>query len=155
MITMRITALEPINSLRTVKDDLDRVFRGAFLRPFWDIEENNTPPVSRLHPPVDIYEDKNQIAIRSEVPGINPEEIEVKVEDGVLTIKGERKFEEEKKDRYFHTIERSYGNFYRRFDLPSTVDKDKISAEYKHGLLNITLPKKEESQPKKIDIKLN
>ena len=88
----------------------------------------------------------------AEVPGIDEKDIEIKVEDNTLTLKGERKFEKETKEENYHRIERSYGSFYRAFTLPNSIDPDKIQAEHENGVLKITMPKRQELKPRKVKI---
>jgi HSP20 family protein len=102
-------------------------------------------------PPVDVAEENEKIIVRVEVPGMNEQDLKVSFEDGVLTISGERQFER-KEDRNYHRIERTYGTFSRTFSLPRTVDQDSIAASYRDGILEITIPKREEAKPKQIQI---
>jgi len=102
-------------------------------------------------PPVDVAEDQNHILVKVEVPGMEEKDLRVNFEDGLLTVSGERQFER-KDDRNYHRIERSYGSFVRTFSLPRTVDATAITADYKNGVLEIAIPKKEEAKPKQIQI---
>lgn len=102
-------------------------------------------------PAVDVAEDKDHILVKVEVPGMEEKDLRVNFEDGLLTISGERQFER-KDDRNYHRIERSYGSFVRTFSLPRTVDANAITAEYKNGVLEIAIPKKEEAKPRQIQI---
>ncbi len=106
-------------------------------------------------PAVDIHETEQAIVLKADLPGLNPNEVDIRVEDNTLYLKGERKMENETKEENYHRIERSYGSFSRTFILPRTVSADKISADYKNGVLNITMLKKEESKPKQIHINVN
>jgi len=101
---------------------------------------------------VDIYETDANIVLKAELPGINPNDVEVRVEDGTLYLKGQRKFEKEVKEENYHRVERSYGSFVRSFPLPNSVNADDAKAEYKDGVLALTLPKREEAKPKTIKI---
>lgn len=103
-------------------------------------------------PPVDIAEDKDRIVLTAELPGFTEDQIEIQMEGGVLTLRGERKFEEEKEGRNYHRVERSYGQFVRSFTLPNNVDRDRIQATFHNGLLEIALPKREEAKPRQIRI---
>ena len=109
---------------------------------------------SSFVPAVDIYEDAQKVMLKLEVPGIDQKDLDVRVENHTLTVKGERKFEAEEKEENFHRIERRYGSFYRAFTLPSTVDTENISASYNAGVLKLELKKKAEAQPKQIEIKV-
>ncbi|HWT83226.1 MAG TPA: Hsp20/alpha crystallin family protein, partial [Candidatus Methylomirabilis sp.] len=95
------------------------------------------------------------VVLKAELPGIEPKDVEVRVEDNTLYLKGERKHEKEVKEKSYHRVERSYGAFTRSFALPGSVSADKAAAEYKDGVLTLTLPKKEEAKPKTIQIKVN
>jgi len=101
---------------------------------------------------VDVYETDQNVMLKAELPGVDPKNVEIRVEDGTLYLKGERKFEKEVKEENYHRVERSYGSFTRSFALPSSVEAEKATAEYKDGVLTLTLPKKEEAKPKTIKI---
>jgi HSP20 family protein len=105
-------------------------------------------------PLVDIHETKDNILLQIEVPGVKQEDIHVSIEDGTLTLKGERKRETEVKEDQYHRVERSYGHFERRILLPSEVDSDRVKASYRDGVLEIQLPKKEEAKPKQIRVEV-
>jgi len=105
-------------------------------------------------PPVDVYEDAEKVVLKLEVPGIDQKDLDVRVEDHTLTVKGERKFEKEEKEENFHRIERRYGSFYRAFTLPLTVDTESVAASYNAGVLKLELKKKPEAQPKQIEVKV-
>ncbi len=104
------------------------------------------------NPSVDIFENDNDIVVKAELPGLNAKDIEVKLENNVLVLKGERRFEKEAKEENYHRIEREYGSFSRVFSLPTAVNSEKVFAEYKDGILKVILPKKEETKPKPIKI---
>lgn len=103
-------------------------------------------------PAVDIKEETDKFVIHADIPGVKPEEINVSMEDGVLTIKGEKKTEAKTDEEGYKRVERTYGSFYRRFSLPDTTNSDAISAQSKHGVLEIIIPKREAVQPKKIEV---
>ena len=103
-------------------------------------------------PPVDIYEDQHKIVLKLEVPGMKESDLDIQLENNLLTVKGERKFENEEKEENFHRIERRYGTFYRSFTLPTTVDSEHINASYTAGILKLELNKKPEAQPKQIKV---
>ena len=126
--------------LRLFQDSLSRLFSEPASRPW-------TPPVDR-------YETENELVLKADVPDIDPKDVGIQLENGTLTLKGERKFEEQKNGRGFHRIERSYGKFVRAFSLPETVDGDKVKADYKNGVLTITLPKKEVAKPRTINVEV-
>ncbi|GIU74482.1 MAG: heat-shock protein Hsp20 [Bryobacteraceae bacterium] len=104
------------------------------------------------YPAVDIAENENEIVLTADIPGVKMEDIELKIENGTLTISGSREFKKEEKEGGYHRIERSYGSFHRAFTLPDTVDTDKIEATYEDGVLKVVLPKKEVAKPKTVKI---
>ena len=106
-------------------------------------------------PSVDIKETENEIVLHADVPGVEEKNISIKIEDGTLTLKGERKFEEEKKGEGYHRLERGYGSFVRCFSVPDSVDAGKVAAAYKNGVLTVTLPKKEIAKPRTIKVAVN
>jgi len=110
--------------------------------------------VSQWTPSVDIIEDEKEWLVKAELPEVKKEDVKVTVEDGVLTITGERKLEKEEKDKKYHRIERSYGNFLRSFTLPDGADGTKVNAEFKDGVLKVHLPKSEKAKPKAVEVKL-
>lgn len=126
--------------LRLFQDSLSRLFSEPASRP-WS-------------PAVDIYETENDLVLKADLPEVDPKNVGIQLENGTLTLKGERKFEEQKNGRGFHRIERSYGTFVRAFSLPDTVDGDKVKADYKNGVLTVTLPKKEVAKPKTINVEI-
>ena len=105
-------------------------------------------------PSVDIFETENDLVLRADLPDVKLEDIEVRVENQTLTLKGERKFEENNDVRGYHRIERSYGSFTRSFTVPSTVDPEKVGAEFKNGVLTVKLPKKEAAKPRQVKIEV-
>ncbi len=106
-------------------------------------------------PPVDIYEDEHKVVLKLEVPGMKDEDLDIRVENNTLTVRGERKFESEEKEENFHRIERRYGSFYRAFTVPTTVDTEKVQAKYDAGVLRIEMERKAESKPKQVKIGVN
>ncbi|MFW6067260.1 MAG: Hsp20/alpha crystallin family protein [Myxococcota bacterium] len=107
----------------------------------------------QLRPAVDIYEDEGSIKVTAELPGVRPEDLDIQVEDNVLTLSGERRLEHEDHKEGYHRIERAYGSFSRSFALPRTVDSQAIQAELRNGTLVLTMPKRAESQPRRIEVK--
>lgn len=143
---------EPFREMRTLQDRVNRLFESAFGYPV----RTETPLLREgWLPPVDIHEDSNNIYLKAELPGIKKEELNIAVEGDTLTIKGEKKHESEVKEEQFHVMERTYGSFSRSFSLPTNVDSSNVRADYKDGVLTLTLPKKEESKPKKIEVKVS
>ena len=150
---MAIVRWEPFRDLVTAQRDFDRMFREAFTGQLGDAELSTRS----WAPPVDIYETEDAIVLKAELPGVDPKDVEVRVEDNTLYLKGERQFEKEVKEQNYHRVERSYGSFARSFSLPNSISADKVKAEYKDGLLTLTMPKREEAKPKtiKIDVTKN
>jgi HSP20 family protein len=106
-------------------------------------------------PAVDIFETNEAIVLKAELPGITAQDISVEVKDNTLTLKGEKKFEKEVKEENYHRVERSYGSFQRAFTLPGTILQEKVKAEFKDGILEITLPKVEEAKPKQVKVEIS
>ncbi|MBI5116853.1 Hsp20/alpha crystallin family protein [Candidatus Poribacteria bacterium] len=106
-------------------------------------------------PAIDMYEDENKVVVKAELPGLTDKDIDVNIMNGTLTVKGEKKKEEEKKEHGFYRLERSYGAFSRSITLPAAVDAGKVTASFKNGILEIELPKKEEAKPKQIKVKVD
>ena len=138
------------------------------LRPFPEVSRlfenpfNDTPALSSFLsrtegwiPAVDILEKDGNLVLRAELPGVTEKDIELKLEGRVLTIKGERKFEAEEAKQNYHRIESSYGSFTRSFTLPDTVDTDKIKADFKNGILSVTIPQKPEVRPREIPVSIS
>jgi HSP20 family protein len=148
---MAIVRWEPFRDLVTVQDRMNRIFDEAF-RGITRGAEDDWALGGNWAPAVDIYEHEGNLVLKAELPGIDPKDVDVRVENNVLTLRGERKFESEVKREKYHRVERAYGSFSRSFTLPSVVDTDKIKAEYKDGVLRVTLPTREEAKPKQISI---
>ena len=129
---MAIVRLEPFRDLMTAQREFDRLFREAFSPALAEGEVSTRT----WAPPVDIYENGDNLVLKAELPGINPDDVEIRVEDNTLYLKGERKFEKEVKEQNYHRVERSYGTFTRTFSLPNSVDSDKVAANYKDGVLD-------------------
>ena len=106
-------------------------------------------------PAVDIFETENELVIKADLPDVDMKDIQVEIENGTLSLKGERKFESEEKNQGYHRIERSYGSFARYFSLPDTVEPDKVKADYKNGVLKVTLPKKEIAKPRTVKVEVH
>lgn len=136
-----LTGLQRLNTV------LDQVFGS------WPFSEGGTAVTSAWLPPVDVFEDKDSVKIVAEIPGVKPEDVNVSLENNVLTIRGEKKQVAEEKTDRVHRYERSYGMFERSFALPATVDPDRIEASCENGVLTITVPKAERARPRQIEIK--
>jgi HSP20 family protein len=148
-----ITRWDPFNELTSLQDRFNQLVNQpfGFFRGFNPMTEQSlTAP--NFVPAVNVFEDERNIRIEAELPGIEDKDIEISLENNVLTISGERKLEHEEKKENFHRIERSYGRFTRSFTLPPTVDTENVNAEFNNGVLRITLNKKEEAKPKQIKI---
>jgi len=137
---------------RVFQQRLNRLFGEDFGRLMPVGEENWS--LATWTPTCDIYETENEIVVKAELPEVKKENVYVSFENNVLTIRGERKFEEETKRENYHRLERSYGEFVRNFALPNFIDPSKINAEFKEGMLRVTLPKREEAKPKQVEIKI-
>jgi HSP20 family protein len=129
----------------TAQKEFDRLFNETF-------PAEQEPSTRTWAPPVDIYETDNALVLKADLPGVDPKDVDIRIENGILYLKGERKFEKEEKDEHYHRIERSYGAFTRSFSLPNSIDADHVTAEYKDGQLILTMPKLEEAKPKTIPI---
>src|SRR3954463_10863865 len=145
---MSITRYDPFRDLRTLQDEVNRLFSTNFSRGFGD------EGIARgaWTPNVDIFENKDEIVLEAELPGMNREDFDLSIENNVLTLRGERKFEKKDDNDNYHRVERSYGSFTRSFTLPQTVSSEGAVAEYKNGVLRVSLPKREEVKARKISI---
>jgi len=150
---MAIVRWEPFRDLVTIQDRMNRIFDDAFRGvPRQGAAEEDWALGGTWAPAVDIFEHEGNLVLKAELPGIEPKDVDVRVENNVLTLRGERKFENEVKREQYHRVERAYGTFSRSFTLPNVVDTDKIKAEFKDGVLRVTLPQREEAKPKQITI---
>ena len=147
MAIVRWNPMREMMNLRTEMDDLFENFFGLTRRG-GDLE------YGRWRPRINIEENDNNYEITAEIPGMSKEDIEIDLRGDILTLKGEKKIEEEKKDKNFHLCERCYGQFVRTIRLPENAEKDKIDAEYKDGILKLNIPKVEEAKPKEIKVKV-
>jgi len=138
---MSLSHFDPLANLR--------LFEDAFTR--WISEPQANRPWS---PSVDIYETENELVLKADLPDVDLKDIDVRVENQTLTISGERKFERKESGKGYHRIERNYGNFVRSFSVPSAFDTDNIAAEYKNGVLSVSLPKKEAAKPRQVKVEV-
>lgn len=129
----------PFEEISRLQDEMFRTFGGG--------------ERGLMRPSVDIFEDEKSIRLMAELPGIQAEDVKIEIEDNVLTISGERKLEHEENREGYHRVERRFGSFTRSFVLPRTVDSNNIEANMKHGVLTITLTKRAEAQPRKIEVR--
>jgi HSP20 family protein len=143
---MNIIKYDPLREIRNLQEEMNRLFNT-----FRSFDDDLI--TGAWTPSVDIYENKDQVVIEAELPGMKPEDVNISIENNVLTIQGERKFEKQEESDNYHRIERRYGSFTRSFTLPPTVNPDEVKAEFDNGLLRVTLAKREEAKPRRIEIK--
>ncbi len=144
---MAIQRWDPFKEISSLKSQMDKIFESL-------MGEGEDIRTGSWVPPVDIYETENEIVIKAEVPGVSQKDIEIKVEDDTLIIRGEKRFERDMEKETYHRAERVYGKFQRSFILPKSIEKDNIKATLKQGVLTLVLPKKEEVKPKEISIQV-
>jgi HSP20 family protein len=142
---MALVRYEPWSMLDQLRKEMERSFQQAG-------GETSSVVTSDWTPAVDIKESDNAFTIVADIPGVDAKDIEVHMENGMLTIKGERESEKKEEKEGYKRVERSYGSFYRRFTMPDTANPDKIAAKSKNGVLEITIPKHEKVQPRKISV---
>ena len=153
---MSIVKWSPYRELETMRRNMDKLFGELFEttpRRHWPLWHRLKPEI--FVPNVDMYDRKNEIVVKAELPGMTKDHIDLTINDGSLTLKGEVKKEEEVKEEDYYSRERSYGSFTRIIVLPAEVDKAKAKATFKNGILEITLPKKEEAKPKEIKVEVS
>ena len=143
---------QPFQELNSLQRQMNRMFDNFFGRTTSLVPSEESLSSWEFGPPVDIYEDDRRLTFKVEVPGIDEKDIKVEIENNMLTIRGERKLEQDIKEESFRRMERHYGAFSRSFTLPSTVDPEKIEANYSHGVLAIQMPKRAEARPKQIKV---
>ncbi len=147
---MAIGRWDPFREFAQLQEQLNRAFSNAYSRGGSD---EGLMTSGNWMPPVDIYQNGEQeLVLKAELPDMNRDDIEITVDNGTLTIRGEKKFDREVKEEQFHRIERRYGTFTRSFNLPPTVDPGKVAAEYKNGVLTVKLPLREEAKPRQIKV---
>jgi len=146
---MNIVKWNPLGEMETFSDSVNRLFGGTFSPTPWFSEESG---LRNWRPVVDIYDNEKKIVIKAELPGVDKKDIHVDVKDGILTLKGERSYENEVKEEKYQRKERAFGKFHRSFILSEGLDHDKIDADYKDGVLKIEIPKPEEKKPKKVAV---
>lgn len=156
--TKSIAPWRPFTDLGRWERDMERMFDdfwGRRMRPWWP-ERWSLPAVLEISPPaIDLYEEKDDIVVKAELPGMDKDNIEVNLTDHTLTIKGEKKKEEEVKEENYYKSERSYGSFVRTLELPRDVHTEKVKASFKNGVLEVRLPKTEEAKAKEIKVKVD
>ena len=146
---MTINRYDPFRDLRNLQEEVNRLFTGNVGRSF----EDEGIARGSWSPSVDIYENKDQLVLEAELPGMKREDFELSVENNVITLRGERHFEKRDEADNYHRVERAYGSFTRSFTLPNTITGEGASADYRNGVLRVTLPKREETKARRIEIK--
>ena len=144
-----LTRWDPFRELTSLQNRMSRLFEEQY-----GSRGEEALTAGAFVPPVDIYEDEHSIQLKLEVPGIDQKALDVKVENNVLTVSGERKFEKEEKEENFRRVERRYGSFVRSFTLPTTVNTEDVTAEYTNGVLKVKLAKRAEAKPKQIKVNI-
>ena len=146
---MAIVKYNPFRELRTMQDQMNRMLDLAWSREFGEELKEGV-----WQPPVDIYEDEQSVVIKAEIPDVDQKDIDIKIENNTLTLRGERKHSSEVKKENYYRVERYFGQFQRSFSLPQSIDQEKVQASCDKGILTITLPKKAETKPKQISIEV-
>jgi HSP20 family protein len=147
---MNIVRYDPFRELRNLQDEMTRLFTGV-ATPSGGFDREDMR-YGAWNPSVDIYEEKDNLVMEAELPGMKRDDFDLTIENNVITLKGERKFEKKADGDNYHRVERSYGSFTRSFTLPQTVNAEGAKAEFNNGLLRVTLPKREETKARKIEI---
>src|SRR5580693_5188458 len=137
---------EPFRGAATLQEQVNRLFGNVLEH---SGEESN---LTSWAPAVDIYETEHELVVKADLPEVDPKELDIRVENNLLTIRGERKFEKKVSEDHYLRVERSYGSFARSFTLANTVNSEAIKAEYQNGVLTLSIPKREESKPKQIKV---
>jgi len=144
---MSITRWDRFRNISTLQDEVNRLFENSFPG-----NRGDNSAITTWAPAVDIYETENELVLKADLPYINEKDLDIRVENNMLTVRGERKFEQKVKEDNYLRIERTYGAFSRSFGLPNTVNTEAIKAEYKNGVLTVELPKRAESKPKQVKV---
>jgi HSP20 family protein len=150
MKTMAISRWDPFRDVLALQNRMNSLFHEYNRTQ----GEGDALTTAAFVPPVDIYEDEHKIVLKLEVPGLKESDLDIQLENNVLTVKGERKFEKEEKEENFHRIERRYGSFYRSFTVPNTVNAESVKASYDAGVLKLELEKRPEAKPKQIKVEI-
>jgi HSP20 family protein len=145
---MAITRWDPFRDVLALQNRMNSLFQD-FNR---GQGENDALTTAAFVPPVDVYEDEHKIVLKLEVPGMKENDLDIQLENNVLTVRGERKFDKEEKEENFHRIERRYGSFYRSFTVPNTVNPENVKASYDAGVLRLEMEKRPEAKPKQIKV---
>jgi HSP20 family protein len=148
---MAIVRWDPFRELADVQNRMTRLFDDFYGRR----AEDDVMRRGTWVPPVDIFEKDHVVTLKAELPDMQRSDIDIRVENSTLTISGEKKLEKDLQEEDFHRVERTYGHFSRSFSLPATIDTEKVSADYKNGVLTVKLPLREEAKPKQIQVQVN
>lgn len=148
-MSMAIVKYNPFRELRTMQDQMNRMLDMAWNREFGEELKEGV-----WQPPVDIYEDEHSVVIKAEIPDVDQKDIDIRIENNTLTIRGERKHSSEVKKENYYRVERYFGQFQRSFSLPQSIDQEQVQASCDKGILTITLPKREETKPKQISVQI-
>ncbi len=146
---MSIIKYDPFRELRSLQDEMNRLFMTNLPRSI--VQEDLA--TGGWSPSVDIYEGENEIVLEAELPGMNRDDFEVSIENNVITLKGKREFQKKEEGDNYHRVERSYGSFTRSFSLPRSVSAENTTADFKNGVLTVSLPKREEAKSRRIEVK--
>jgi HSP20 family protein len=141
-----IARWEPFRGVTTLQDQINRLFKEGFEG------TGDDSSLSAWAPAVDIYETEHELVVKADLPDVDPKDLDIRVENNILTIRGERKFEKKVNEENYLRIERSYGSFARSFTLANTANSEAIKADYQNGVLTLTVPKREEAKPKQIKV---
>ena len=144
-----LSRFEPFRGVASLQGQINRLFNEAFDR------SSGEANLTTWAPAVDIYETEQALVVKADLPDVKPEDLDIRVENNILTIRGERKFEKKVNEENYLRVERAYGSFSRSFSLSNTVNTEAIKAEYKDGVLNLTVPKREEAKPKQIKVNVH
>jgi len=150
---MLVRRTDPFRDLTVMRRTMDDLFNRTFAGYVGDADSGET--MASWTPARDVVETEDRVLLRAELPGLTENDVEITVENNVLSLRGEKKFEHEETEGAYRRIESRYGSFYRSFTLPSTVDQERIGASFRNGVLEITLPKAEKAKPKKIAVQVN
>jgi HSP20 family protein len=144
---MAVSRWDPFRDLMSIQNELNRLFGRTYAG------GESAPSSGSWMPALDVFETQDKFVVTVELPGVNPDEVDVSVEDSTLTITGERKFYENVSDDSFHRVERRYGSFARSLSLPQTADAERIEASFDRGVLTIEVPRVEQAKPKRIQVR--
>ena len=143
------TRWESFRGVNTLQDQFNRLFNDVFDR------KGEESSLTAWAPAADIYETEHELVVKADLPEVDPKDLDIRVENNILTIRGERKFEKKVNEDNYLRVERAYGSFARSFTLANTVNSDAIKADYQDGVLTLTIPKREEAKPKQIKVNVN